>query len=359
MVIGIDALRKLAGSIGRGGALPGQRDLSRQLGVSSHTIHRWLRELDAEGLVEVVPRKGVFVRDTSEADRFIRLVCVRDSAWGVRASWGFEALMSATSRFHLRCQPEVVDTEDTVGFAKLIAKARGMRDCVGTVVVGEVPENFAPIIRASASPLVVLGDLHSERAFEDLPAVVGDLFQAGQLAVEHLLEAGCDRIVLVHHCNEPDWIWERETRAGALAAAELAPGCEVLLSRQWSESAGAFEEEVRQWYAAHPGRIGFSCLTYYTLPVILSARGRVPGADDAPVALIDTELTMLPPAGVQGVLCSQAKLAEVAIRRLTAIRRGVDAGGRIRVPFEFLSMPAVQSSGGPVDPHKHVAAAVL
>lgn len=43
-----------------GCALPSLRELSRQLGVNHATISRALRDLEEEGVVEVVPRKGVF-----------------------------------------------------------------------------------------------------------------------------------------------------------------------------------------------------------------------------------------------------------------------------------------------------------
>jgi DNA-binding LacI/PurR family transcriptional regulator len=43
-----------------GSALPSLRELSRRLGVNHATISRALRDLEKEGVVEVVPRKGVF-----------------------------------------------------------------------------------------------------------------------------------------------------------------------------------------------------------------------------------------------------------------------------------------------------------
>jgi DNA-binding LacI/PurR family transcriptional regulator len=43
-----------------GSALPSLRELSRQLGVNHATISRALRDLEKEGVVEVVPRKGAF-----------------------------------------------------------------------------------------------------------------------------------------------------------------------------------------------------------------------------------------------------------------------------------------------------------
>lgn len=46
-----------------GSSLPSLRQLSSELDVNHLTISRALRDLENEGLVDVVPRKGVFVRD--------------------------------------------------------------------------------------------------------------------------------------------------------------------------------------------------------------------------------------------------------------------------------------------------------
>ncbi len=43
-----------------GGALPPLRELSRLLGVNHATVTRALRDLEKEGMVEIVPRKGIF-----------------------------------------------------------------------------------------------------------------------------------------------------------------------------------------------------------------------------------------------------------------------------------------------------------
>jgi DNA-binding transcriptional ArsR family regulator len=43
-----------------GVALPPLRELSRQLGVNHATVTRALRDLEKEGMVEIVPRKGIF-----------------------------------------------------------------------------------------------------------------------------------------------------------------------------------------------------------------------------------------------------------------------------------------------------------
>ena len=53
----------LSGEFGAGERLPSERDLAGQLGVSRPVLHQALVVLDAKGLVQIEPRRGVFVCD--------------------------------------------------------------------------------------------------------------------------------------------------------------------------------------------------------------------------------------------------------------------------------------------------------
>ncbi|MEU0112022.1 GntR family transcriptional regulator [Streptomyces sp. NPDC006251] len=48
----------LEGRFGPGEFLPGQRELARRCGVAFNTLGEALKELEAEGLIEVIPRRG-------------------------------------------------------------------------------------------------------------------------------------------------------------------------------------------------------------------------------------------------------------------------------------------------------------
>jgi GntR family transcriptional regulator len=56
-----------AGDYDPGTALPSQRDLHRQFGISLDTIQRAVRVLVDEGLVEQVPARGAFVLPGAQA----------------------------------------------------------------------------------------------------------------------------------------------------------------------------------------------------------------------------------------------------------------------------------------------------
>jgi DNA-binding FadR family transcriptional regulator len=53
----------LSGELKIGERLPSERDFAARLGVSRPVLHEALVDLDAKGLVEIVPRRGVFVSD--------------------------------------------------------------------------------------------------------------------------------------------------------------------------------------------------------------------------------------------------------------------------------------------------------
>lgn len=56
------------GEYSAGQRLPSERDLAEQLSVSRTTIRSVLSRLQAEGLIEIVPRGGAFVRSSSTVD---------------------------------------------------------------------------------------------------------------------------------------------------------------------------------------------------------------------------------------------------------------------------------------------------
>lgn len=53
----------LSGELQIGERLPSERDFASRIGVSRPVLHEALVDLDAKGLVRIVPRRGVFVND--------------------------------------------------------------------------------------------------------------------------------------------------------------------------------------------------------------------------------------------------------------------------------------------------------
>ena len=53
----------LSGELLIGDRLPSERSFAAQLNVSRPVLHTALVELEASGLVQIIPRKGVFISD--------------------------------------------------------------------------------------------------------------------------------------------------------------------------------------------------------------------------------------------------------------------------------------------------------
>jgi DNA-binding FadR family transcriptional regulator len=53
----------LSGELNIGERLPSERDFAARIGVSRPVLHETLVDLDAKGLVQIVPRRGVYVSD--------------------------------------------------------------------------------------------------------------------------------------------------------------------------------------------------------------------------------------------------------------------------------------------------------
>jgi GntR family transcriptional regulator, transcriptional repressor for pyruvate dehydrogenase complex len=53
----------LSGELKIGERLPSERDFALQIGVSRPVLHEALVDLDSKGLVQIIPRRGVFVSD--------------------------------------------------------------------------------------------------------------------------------------------------------------------------------------------------------------------------------------------------------------------------------------------------------
>lgn len=90
--VALQAIRQLISEqgFGPGDALPSQRDLALQLGVSRASLREALSSLSALGVISVQPGKGVFVQAPEAA------------AAGAGLSWPFAAQASPVDIFQLR-----------------------------------------------------------------------------------------------------------------------------------------------------------------------------------------------------------------------------------------------------------------
>jgi len=62
-----------SGRLHAGEKLPSERQLATQLGVSRPILHQALVELEVKGLLEIIPRKGVYICDYRQAGSIVSL----------------------------------------------------------------------------------------------------------------------------------------------------------------------------------------------------------------------------------------------------------------------------------------------
>lgn len=62
-----------SGELNAGNQLPSERQLAEKMGISRPVLHQALVELEAKGLVTIVPRKGVFINDYRQASSIAML----------------------------------------------------------------------------------------------------------------------------------------------------------------------------------------------------------------------------------------------------------------------------------------------
>jgi GntR family transcriptional regulator / MocR family aminotransferase len=193
--------RALAADVARnrlkaGERLPGSRKLAALLGVNRNTIHAALHELEAQGWVQAVPARGVFVRAREASDTprpFSRAVALRDQ---VPARLGFD--------FAPRGHPTI-----------------GAGSGKGLILTGGVPDPrlfpnellaraYRRALRRRGSELLDYGDARGDG---QLRAALAD-----QLTRQRALAAGPDDVLITRGSQHAIWL---------AALALLRPGDRV------------------------------------------------------------------------------------------------------------------------------------
>lgn len=339
-----ESLRNVIGSSPQGTSLPTRRELCGRFGVSTFKLHQSLRQLEREGLVTTVPRKGIFVREPRpRRHQFIQTVFVDGPEPMPHYEYGLEALLWATGRENMECRVTHTYGSDTGKLRDILDCCANDEECFGVVIGGYVSAQAAHFLDTVKHPFVLLGDVVSSEAWLSLPVVCGDNFQAGLLAGEYLLSQECDHLVLVNLKQEEDWVWVREARAGVIEAADRHGGVRLLVVETADSASGDPTQaaaEVEQWIGANRhARVGVvfrRCCAGPDIaaPVCESLRSRHAALD---MAVMGLDLAPEPIPGVQKISCPMKTVAQVTLRRLAAMRRGADSPGRHRVPFELVS----------------------
>lgn len=93
----------LAGEFKPGERLPSERELAAQMGISRPVLHQAILALDAKGLVQIAPRKGVFVSDFRKNGSIALLTTLMTHAEGSYQPKLLRSLMAARMLIEVEC----------------------------------------------------------------------------------------------------------------------------------------------------------------------------------------------------------------------------------------------------------------
>ncbi len=178
-----------------GDCLPDEASLSAQIGVSSITTRRALKELAEAGIIERQQGKGTFLRkqiSQGKPSAIFLYVKVVDDA-GSSISWDND-LADVTARYGYRL--------------KTISCQRGryeplleeLTNVVGILFSGPIDADYAKVVRATNLPFLVIGDVLASDLLPSLRALViaHDWQGAGHDLTTYFIERGAERIALLN-----------------------------------------------------------------------------------------------------------------------------------------------------------------
>jgi len=338
----IAALRDMTGALPEDARLPASRELCTRFRVTPFTLQSALRELEREGRVVVLPRKGAFVRKGTDARRrFVEVVYLDDPRHVRTYERGLNSLARSAAGHALDCRTAHIDGADIKALSDLLARRANDSDCFGVVVAGYLSAQAGEVLETLSQPLVLFGDVFTLKLWSDLPIACGNGFQGALLAAGQLLERGCTHLVLVNFTSDSDWPWVREARAGVMAAVENRRNVRVLVPKTDGldmKRVPAMRDEVQEWVGVDEvGRLGVLCREEYALFIASALCQALRDDKDEPaLACMGVDLPARPISGMTRVDCSMNALAEATIQRLAAIRQGADTPGRQCTPYTIV-----------------------
>lgn len=243
-----------------GSQLPSIRTLSDHYGVAYLTINGVLKELEWEGYVKRVPRKGVFVasrertveHDLRTGTSKLKAIVFAYPDFFSYATW---IRLHAAEERAVKRRLALIDFKMTpqTNYDGLCDLIRRREDVLGAIVIpipGSLSAHVMKKFNALGLPVVVLSNVDSVQPTDNIWCVSTDWHRAGYLQAKQLIEAGHEKLALVRH--EPQ-ASEREEPliAGILQAIREAdlPASALInvggAARPWDDSRLAGYELTR------------------------------------------------------------------------------------------------------------------
>ena len=201
----------LTGTIGRGSALPTQRELGQDYGLSETSVWMAMDRLVREGLVIRRPRRGTFVADElsgrADADTltvdFVRIVSPHDTPFyqQARLKW-IEGYSLACEKRGWRAHWHHL-THEQAGRPEEAIERFAKSDAV--VVLKDLSPHMVRMLHERSIPAVgvSLRDITHIPPAAPFPLVTYDRRETVKLAMAHLARHGCRKIAFFGQANEP------------------------------------------------------------------------------------------------------------------------------------------------------------
>jgi DNA-binding LacI/PurR family transcriptional regulator len=229
------------GILRRGGLVPGERDLARQLGTTLAVVRRAVNKLAEEGTVIRMPRKGTVVSDRAAASR-------------VEQTW---SVVIPSMEYFYPPIVHVIEEEARTGGATVTLHCIGSSISLEQTTVRQVVEKgatgilLAPAVnklgqaRARESleyltqlpvPVVLMDHLGVDLPMTGLDCVLADNFAGTYLATTHLIRHNYTRIAMFGDMTPnlaPEFLQRTRGYQAALADHGLS-GPESLILNAWN-----------------------------------------------------------------------------------------------------------------------------
>lgn len=317
-------------------ALPSERDLAEQLGVSRVTIRRAIDDLVTTDTLKRIQYGGIFVNHTQPRTEQCPCLCViysREAAqdpyhWAVIHQLEIE-VVAQSGRFL------IASTSDENELPANVAEADGL------ILMHPIPEEQLP----PHVPVVCLQQ-HPSYYVTDAVYLTVDDFQGGVEAARHLLQAGHRRFAYIGNFADRKFYWVQERFRGASSALE---GAELEAPLRINTDGGQItpelvapllEQEVTAVICSHDGAALATIDCLHKLGCHIPEEISVIGFDDLAVSA-----TAMPPLTTMKLPIEEMSVTAVNELLYRIQHPGTITGKRIILPMALVERLSCRTMG--------------
>jgi hypothetical protein len=260
--------REIASRFHSGDHFPALRELSASYGISYRVVHKAVRQLCAEGLLEARPNRGITVRSRCSPTDVTGKKIAFISGHNYRVH--YEGFFAGVKK--------VAESEGVVASLVVNSRTDASSTSFGDYLLGlGVDGVLTLLLTDSALPLLYAHDrgldIVSDFPFEELPilpAVFGDDYRYGRDVAQRAVSAGCKDILvvsLVADEERPGRAFFQRRYKGINAVLKENPGGRV---RRANVASPGFAHEMNAFFSDFSAKSSVVTMDYDSIPVIAS-----------------------------------------------------------------------------------------